>query len=530
MFRMNFVSKALILSGCATLSALSMAKSVTNVEERIIGGEVAQAGAWPTMAVLYRADAESVYKGRFCGGNYIGNGYVVTAAHCVHHSQASSLKVAIGLTELSQAGMQGVIADVERIYVHEAYNAVTSRFDIAILQLKTKPNISGAALANQSYFDSLGPGEELTVIGWGNRAVTGNPDYPNALHQVNVPLVDSDACRALGNGYQNVGDDAFCAGYAQGGKDSCQGDSGGPIWAVGNSSKIQVGVVSWGNGCAQTNAYGVYANVGNLFSWVKSRTAGVDFTQYHDLGYVEFSDIAHEFVVSNNSTQTITFNLKSNSGVTILDDQCSAVPLNNGERCVIKGIIGVNSAKSTSAQLTMQSDSNLVPEIKMEVAYTGIALAANDVASLFSMANSGVFSSEKPWSTNNGTIQSAAITHGEESTLVVKGLEKGYLSFNYSVDSEEKYDGLKVYVNGKKKAFFSGNNVIGTETLTLDQASNEVSFVSMKDEEVTEGSDIATLSNLKFSTSNNASSGSSSGGSLGFIGLALLAGLLRRRG
>ena len=52
----------------------------------------------------------------------------------------------------------------------------------------------------------------------------------------------------------------FCAGLTQGGKDSCQGDSGGPIV---DSSKTLVGLVSWGEGCAEPNAPGVYTRVGS---------------------------------------------------------------------------------------------------------------------------------------------------------------------------------------------------------------------------------------------------------------------------
>ena len=73
----------------------------------------------------------------------------------------------------------------------------------------------------------------------------------------------------------------FCAGAR--GKDSCQGDSGGrstfyiqawksdpgPLFLQRMSGQfIQIGIVSWGFGCADITP-GVYTNVGNLMPWMK---------------------------------------------------------------------------------------------------------------------------------------------------------------------------------------------------------------------------------------------------------------------
>ncbi|WP_414731049.1 trypsin-like serine protease, partial [Vibrio vulnificus] len=73
---------------------------------------------------------------------------------------------------------------------------------------------------------------------------------------VDVPVVSNDECRRA---YRSLTNRMFCAGVPQGGKDACQGDSGGP--AVIKPDGIQVGVVSYGIGCARKGYPGVYTNV-----------------------------------------------------------------------------------------------------------------------------------------------------------------------------------------------------------------------------------------------------------------------------
>lgn len=52
--------------------------------------------------------------------------------------------------------------------------------------------------------------------------------------------------------------------------DACQGDSGGPLVCEEKTTWYLVGAVSWGIGCARDNAFGVYADLTVLGSWVQN--------------------------------------------------------------------------------------------------------------------------------------------------------------------------------------------------------------------------------------------------------------------
>jgi hypothetical protein len=58
-------------------------------------------------------------------------------------------------------------------------------------------------------------------------------------------------------------------------KDSCQGDSGGPIVRKSGNDHFQVGVVSWGNGCARVGFAGVYSRVSSATAWIKQEACAM---------------------------------------------------------------------------------------------------------------------------------------------------------------------------------------------------------------------------------------------------------------
>ena len=86
-------------------------------------------------------------------------------------------------------------------------------------------------------------------------------------------------CRRLldGRGDVAIGRGQICAGLLEGGRDSCYGDSGGPLIVRNDDGcALQVGIVSWGEGCAQRDAFGVYTRVSHYADWIERHTGPLD--------------------------------------------------------------------------------------------------------------------------------------------------------------------------------------------------------------------------------------------------------------
>ncbi|EJG0619041.1 serine protease [Vibrio parahaemolyticus] len=513
-------------------------KPVQNdVSTRIIGGEPANTSDWKFIASLVRK-GQPTSIGHFCGGSFLGGKYVLTAAHCVEGLNADDLDIVLGLYDQNRESQAQRIT-VNNIYSHTAYNSHTTNNDIALIELEHSVDSATIDLATPEVLDSVRVGNKLHVAGWGNTSTTDRV-YPTVLQQVDLEYVDRATCQNLSGNYSNVSDDGICAGYYWGGKDSCQGDSGGPLIVDDNGINKLLGVVSWGDGCAQPNAYGVYANVAHFQhnGWIDSHRNTISYTQYRDLHFVERKAQQETFTIRNDEVNTpinIT-GVTLTSGISLAKNTCTAT-LAPSQSCQIT--VGYYPSYSESVEtIEVFTDHPQLSKLSTTFKYSGIDKASSSLSSAIPLAGANVYTNEYAWTAENGELQSADMGMSTGASILhLTDLPKGKLSMDFKVLSDG-FDYFVVFVNGQEYDYTL--QLLDYKELSIDlyRKSNTVTFAYLKNYEFNGGYNAqAYIRNIKMSVSSDNTSKSSitktssSGGSFSISLLMLLAAgsFLRRQ-
>ncbi len=272
---------AMVLFG--TIGTTTFAPVVTaseRVTTRIIGGDEAEENAWPSLVALVRTNNQSLFLRQFCAANLLTPNWVVTAAHCLYDSfglrlSTSSIRVAVGFTDLATDDNVTEI-DVTNIITHPDYQVgnPSAQHDLALLRLAHPAEQPVMQMYQGNINENVG--ESAVVAGWGSVDFSNpnQPLFPTRLNEVSVPVVSPEICNSPASYNGLLGEGQVCAGLPQGGKDSCVGDSGGPLMVQQDGVYRQIGLVSYGRGCAEPGFYGVYTRLAFYETWINEFIAG----------------------------------------------------------------------------------------------------------------------------------------------------------------------------------------------------------------------------------------------------------------
>lgn len=194
-----------------------------------------------------------------CAASLISPNVLLSAAHCVENLNT----VYIGRHNLNVGTEDYETFQVVEKIVHPNFNANKRDYDYVMLRINGNSKYAPVELDDGSSDTSMG--SDLIVIGWGWVSIVG--PRSNVLLEAEVDSVTNIQCNENYGG--KITDRMLCATRSIDGTtyDACQGDSGGPI--INKADWKLVGVVSWGEGCANPDKPGVYARVSNQYEWIK---------------------------------------------------------------------------------------------------------------------------------------------------------------------------------------------------------------------------------------------------------------------
>ncbi|XP_063149023.1 transmembrane protease serine 12-like [Candoia aspera] len=258
------VSSLNLTDGCGARPA------VVNItaETRIVGGPVAQLGAWPWQVSLqvYR-----VASGRYChicGGSLINKNSVLTVARCVKKwVNPEYWRVVIGLHHLYKPNSHTISRRVKNIIVHSGFKWDSYENDIAMFKLlkSVKYNKYIQPICLPHIFHLVADKNPCYISGWEKRKKKGN--IQTELQEAQVNIIPLHICNKYEWYEERLSTNMICAVSPS---NSCEADSGGPLMCYfpSVSKYYLIGITSFASGCNQHHYPGLYIRTVSYRKWI----------------------------------------------------------------------------------------------------------------------------------------------------------------------------------------------------------------------------------------------------------------------
>eukprot|EP00062_Callorhinchus_milii_P024991 gi/632985504/ref/XP_007909718.1/ PREDICTED: chymotrypsin-like protease CTRL-1 [Callorhinchus milii] len=202
-----------------------------------------------------------------CGGSLISHVWIVTGARCVSNRAAANLSVQVGLVDLKG---QKVSHEVGKIICHEDYEPLSSRADIALLQLripvKFSNSVSAVCFPDNNFLD---PQEiqNCWVSGW-SLLSEGPGSHSQFLQKLRTHYVNRTQCAEIWG--PRLLSSMICTHNPN---PNCTGEAGGPLVCQDTHSQrwVLVGTRSLVEESCQPAE--VHTSVAQFIDWIRRVTS-----------------------------------------------------------------------------------------------------------------------------------------------------------------------------------------------------------------------------------------------------------------
>jgi len=370
--------------------------------DRIIGGDEAVEGRYP-YAVSLQDDIS-----HYCGGSLIAPDIVLSAAHCKSWDATHEVKVVVGRHSLDDESDGEVIgATLELDHPDYDFETTDNDYMLVVLERAVEADVDLVQISP----DVMPVDAAVTVMGWGDTNIDLEIDeLAIELMETEVHTISNEECDASNgtltdsfgsyddNYHQKITSNMLCAENEHEATDSCQGDSGGPLvirTALGEPD-LQVGVVSWGVGCAHDAFPGVYARVSEKYEWIRAEVCSrsADPPAYFNCGESRTTETPEEAWEEIANEEFLTglgiFNSHGNG------DSSRHYPMAENRA----GVVRISSNGGTASFASNPISLTDTPYDKLRVSFSFYAMGmehADDLCLDYELDN-GVITGERCWS------------------------------------------------------------------------------------------------------------------------------------